>query len=161
MKYQFTLAAMLFINTITMSKEIKTQILINASPEKVWAILTNFEKYSEWNPFIQSISGNPVVGLKIKAKLQPPGASGMTFTPTVLAFETNKEFKWIGHLLFNGLFDGEHKFELIDNHDGTTTFIQSEKFKGILVPIFKKMLEVNTLNGFQQMNEKLKARVEK
>ena len=80
----------------------------------------------------------------------------MTFTPTVLAFDTNKEFRWIGHLLFAGLFDGEHKFKLIDNHNGSTTFIQSEKFKGILVPLFKKMLDYNTVNGFNLMNQKLK-----
>ena len=47
-------------------------------------------------------------------------------------------------------------FELIDNKNGTTTFIQSEKFKGILVPLFKKMLDYNTVNGFNAMNKKLK-----
>ena len=84
----------------------------------------------------------------------------MTFKPTVLAFEPNKEFRWIGHLLFPGLFDGEHIFELIGNADGTTTFIQREKFKGVLVPLFKKMLDVNTINGFNRMNTALKERVE-
>jgi hypothetical protein len=54
------------------------------------------------------------------------------------------------------LFDGAHKFELIKNADGSTTLIQSEKFKGILVPLFKKMLDVNTVNGFNAMNKKLK-----
>ena len=80
----------------------------------------------------------------------------MTFKPTVLAFEKNKEFRWIGHLLFPGLFDGEHKFELNDNRNGTTTFKQSEKFAGILVPLFKKMLDNNTKKGFEEMNKKLK-----
>ncbi len=139
-----------------MAKEIKTQIVINASPEKVWAVLTNFDKYPEWNPFIKSIKGSVKVGSKIIARLEPPEAKGMTFKPKVLAFDSQKEFRWMGHLLFPGLFDGEHKFELIDNHDGTTTFIQSEKFKGILVPLFKKMLDTNTVNGFNLMNQKLK-----
>lgn len=84
----------------------------------------------------------------------------MTFKPKVLAFEANQEFRWIGHLLIPGLFDGEHRFQLIDNGNGTTTFIQSEKFKGILVPLFKKMLDINTVNGFNEMNQKLKEIVE-
>jgi len=63
--------------------------------------------------------------------------------------------------LFPGLFDGEHKFELIDNNNGTTTFVQSEKFTGILVPLFRKMLDVNTRNGFSLMNEKLKELAER
>ena len=139
-----------------MAKEIKTQIVIMASPKKVWTALTNFEKYPEWNPFIKSIKGSVKVGSKIIARLEPPEAKGMTFKPKVLAFDSQKEFRWMDHLLFPGLFDGEHKFELIDNHDGTTTFIQSEKFKGILVPLFEKMLDTNTVNGFNLMNQKLK-----
>ena len=110
-----------------MAKEIKSEILINAMPEKVWSILTDFDKYPNWNPFIKSITGNVLVGNKITARLEPPGAKGMTFKPKVLVFETNKELRWIGHLLFPGLFDGEHKFELIYNGNGTTTFKQIEK----------------------------------
>jgi len=139
-----------------MAKEIKSEILINAMPEKVWSILTDFDKYPNWNPFIKSITGNVLVGNKITARLEPPGAKGMTFKPKVLVFETNKELRWSGHLLFPGLFDGEHKFELIYNGNGTTTFKQVEKFRGILVPLFKKMLDVNTFNGFNLMNKKLK-----
>jgi hypothetical protein len=80
----------------------------------------------------------------------------MTFKPKVLTFETNKELRWLGHFLFAGFFDGEHQFELIDNGNGTTTFRQSEKFKGILVPLFKKQLDNNTKRGFEKMNIKLK-----
>ena len=143
-----------------MAKEIRTSIVINASAEQVWKVLTDFEKYPEWNPFLKSITGNVKVGNKIRTRIEPPEAKGMTFQPKVLAFSAGKEFRWIGHLLFPGLFDGEHSFELIVNPDGTTTFIQREKFRGILVPMFKKMLDVNTLNGFNQMNSALKERVE-
>ena len=139
-----------------MAKEIKTEILINATPAKVWSILTTFDNYPNWNPFIKSIKGEVRVGNKITARIEPPEASGMTFKPKILTLETNKELSWLGHLLFAGLFDGEHKFELIDNGNETTTFKQSEKFKGILVPLFKKMLDNNTINGFNEMNKKLK-----
>jgi len=144
------------INLYTMAKEIKTEILINTSPDKVWAILSNFSNYPNWNPFIKSITGDVKVGNKITARIEPPDANGMTFKPTVLSFETNKELSWLGSLLFKGLFDGEHRFELIDNKNGTTTFIQRELFNGILVPLFKKMLENNTKRGFEEMNKKLK-----
>lgn len=141
--------------------ELKTEILINATPEKVWAIFTDFNNYPNWNPFIKSITGDVKVGNTINARIEPPGASGMTFKPKVLAFYANKEFRWLGHLLIKGLFDGEHKFELIKNGNGTTTFIQSEQFSGILVPLFKKMLNNAIKNGFNLMNEQLKALAEK
>ena len=139
-----------------MAKEIKTEILIHATPEKVWSILTNFDNYPNWNPFIKSINGEVKVGNKITARIEPPEASGMTFKPRILSYDVNKELSWLGHLIIPGLFDGQHKFELIDNGNGTTTFIQSESFKGILVPLFKKMLDINTVNGFEAMNKKLK-----
>jgi hypothetical protein len=144
-----------------MKKEIKSEILIQSTPHKIWKILTDFEKYSDWNPFIKSIQGSVKVGAKIVARIEPPEGKGMTFKPTVLTFDENKEFKWIGHLLFPGLFDGEHRFELIDNGNGTTTFIQAERFKGILVRLFSKMLDGSTLNGFRAMNQKLKEEAEK
>lgn len=139
-----------------MAKEIKTEILIYASPEKIWSILTNFDNYPSWNPFIKSIKGEVKVGNKITARIEPPEASGMTFKPKILTLKTNKELSWLGHLLFAGLFDGEHKFELVDNGNKTTTFKQSEKFNGLLVPLFKKQLDTNTKNGFVAMNMKLK-----
>lgn len=143
-----------------MAVEIKTEILINATPEKVWSILTDFKKYPEWNPFIKYIKGEVKVGNTIEVRIEPPGAKGMSFKPEVLLFENLKQIKWLGHLLFPGLFDGEHKFELVHGTDGTTTFIQSEIFKGILVPLFKKQLENNTKQGFVEMNKQLKERAE-
>lgn len=138
------------------AKQIRTEIVIHASPEKVWRILTDFEKYPQWNPFIKSIEGDAVVGTKLRAHIQPPGASGMTFKPTVLASKPNEELRWLGHFLFKGLFDGEHIFELYENTDGSTTLVQRELFTGILVPLFSKMLDYNTLKGFEMMNAKLK-----
>lgn len=139
-----------------MTKEIKTEILIHSAPEKVWKILTNFEDYPHWNPFIKFIKGEPKEGNKITARIEPPESNGMTFKPKILKCETNTELTWLGHFLLKGLFDGEHTFRLVDNENGTTTFQQNETFKGLLVPLFEKQLENNTKRGFQEMNKKLK-----
>jgi hypothetical protein len=138
-----------------MQKEITTSIKISATPEKVWSIFTDFESYSTWNPFILKLTGKVAVGNQITAKLR-----GMTFKPIVLVYMENTEFKWIGKLLVKGLFDGEHRFQLIDNKDGSTTFIQSEQFNGLLVGLFAKKLDTETKDGFEAMNESLKKKVE-
>ena len=150
-----------FKSKTIMAYQIQTSIIIHSSAQKIWSILTDFKNYPNWNPFIKFIEGTPKVGHKIIAKIQPPDSSKMTFTPKVLVFDENKEFVWLGHLLFKGLFDGEHHFKLIDNQDGTTTFVQSENFKGLLVPIFKSQLDKNTRNGFELMNQKIKELAEK
>ena len=153
--------ALLFFNTTSMAKEINTEIIINATPQKVWSILTNFKDYPSWNPFIESLVGEVAVGKKITVRIAPPESSKMTFNPKVLSFMPAKELRWLGHFLIPGLFDGEHIFELIDNKNGTTTFRQREKFKGVLVFLFKKQLDTHTTKGFMVMNQKLKELAEK
>ncbi|HWY98318.1 MAG TPA: SRPBCC domain-containing protein [Bacteroidia bacterium] len=142
-------------------KEIRTEIIINAVPDKVWKVLGNFRDYPNWNPFLRWLDGDVAVNNKIAVRIEPPGANGMTFKPVVLKFDKNKEFRWLGHMIVPGLFDGEHIFELTDNRNGTTTFVQREQFKGILIPLFKKMLDINTKQGFELMNKALKEQVEK
>ncbi len=140
---------------------LETRIEINASPEKVWQVLTDFKNYPSWNPFIKSLEGEMIVGRNFNVRIEPPEAQGMSFKPVLLAFEPAKEFRWKGKLLVRGLFDGEHQFTLIKNSDGSTTLIQSEKFSGILVPLFSKMINNNTRKGFELMNEKMKVLAEK
>tara|TARA_B100000809_G_scaffold265362_1_gene323967 strand:+ start:1904 stop:2305 length:402 start_codon:yes stop_codon:yes gene_type:complete len=133
MRYLITIILITLLTSSAIAKEIKTEILINASPTKGSSILTKFDNYPNWNSFIKSIMGNVKVGNKILVRIESPKAKGITFKSKVLTYQVNKEFSWIGHLLFPGLFDGKHKFELIDNGNEKTTFRQSEKFKGILV----------------------------
>lgn len=132
-------------------KEIKTRIDIQATPEKIWEILTAFSEYKHWNPFITTIQGDIAVGNKIKII-----AGGMNFTPRVLIFEKNKELRWMGTLGFRGLFDGEHRFAIKDNQNGTSAFIHEETFSGLLVGWFAKKLDSETRTGFTAMNQKLK-----
>lgn len=132
-------------------KEIKTVIQIQASPAQVWEVLTTFDTYQSWNPFITSIEGIPKKGSQLTIN-----AGGMNFKPTVLVAEKNKELRWLGKLFFKGLFDGEHIFLIEENVDGTVTFRQEEKFSGLLVGLFARKLDTNTKAGFVQMNQRLK-----
>lgn len=140
-------------------KKIETQVTISASPARVWNVLTNFENHPRWNPFIKSISGNLKRGEKLKVSIQPPGGSGMTFEPVVTSVVPQQEFKWLGKLGIKGIFDGEHYFIVKPNGDGTTTLVQGEVFKGILVGLTGKMLD-KTGAGFELMNEALKTAAE-
>lgn len=146
---------------ITNGKLVYTEIRINASAQKIWSVFTDFEKYPEWNPFIKSLKGEPKKDSHIEVMLQPPGKKPMLFKPRVLQIEKERGFRWIGRFILPRLFDGEHTFLITENGDGTCTFVQYERFRGVLVPLLKKMLNTNTRLGFEQMNEALKKRCEK
>jgi len=140
--------------------EIKTQINIDCPPEKVWKILTDFEKYPEWNPMIKSIEGELKRRNRLKVRLEIKGMSKMTIKPRVATFHSGKSFSWLGHLLIIGLFDGHHIFELNQNQDGSTEFIHREQFSGVMVLLMRKTLETKVGSAFEEMNSALKSTCE-
>lgn len=137
-----------------------TQIEIAAPVERVWSLLVDFPSHSRWNPFVRSIEGSLGVGQSLNVFIQPPGASGMRFRPTVLAVQPNRELRWKGKLLVPGLFDGEHYFKLEVKPASRLIFHQGEIFSGILVPLFRRSLDGATKQGFVAMNEALKREAE-
>jgi hypothetical protein len=78
--------------------------------------------------------------------------------------ETLKVFiqlRWLGRVVLPGIFDGEHFFQIEPLDQGRRTrFIQGERFTGLLVPLLRKNLDRGTREGFEAMNQALKARVE-
>ncbi len=74
-------------------KQIRKVIEINASGERVRRILTDFEAYPQWNPFIKEISGELKVGGTLSVYLQPSGQRGLRFHPVALA-EPLRELQW-------------------------------------------------------------------
>ena len=139
--------------------EISTSVSIEAPPSAVWDVLMDFDSYPEWNPFIRSIDGEPVVGGKIEALLGASGKKPMKFAPTVQELSSPSTFSWLGSFGFKGVFDGRHAFELEETTEGTL-FHQHEEFSGILAPIALPALRKATTRGFNEMNQALKARVE-
>ena len=140
-------------------RELRSEIEIDAPPERVWAVVTEFAAYPEWNPFIRRISGELREGARLEVRIEPPGARATTFKPTVRAVERNRELRWLGRLLVPGIFDGEHSLLIEPREGGRSRFVQSERFSGFLVGFVKGTL-AKTEGGFEQMNAALKARVE-
>ncbi len=155
-----SIAVILLTLNVTTDRRIKTEIVINAKPDKVWAVLMNHEAYPEWNPFIRELSGSSEVGEFLNATIQAEGKDPMNFKPEVLVNRANEEFRWIGKLGVKGVADGEHYFILEAEGDNKTKLIHGESFTGILSGLLMKILGQDTHKGFNSMNEALKIRVE-
>jgi hypothetical protein len=141
-------------------REIRTAIDIDATPERVWAVLTDFDDYDAWNPFAR-ITGQPNVGARPHVRLMPPNGRETSFRPRVTAADPSREFRWRGHLFVPGLFDGDHRFELEPLDGGTRTrFVHSEAFTGALAGLLLRFVGDDTEAGFVAMNEALKRRAE-
>jgi len=138
-----------------------TEVDIDASAERMWAVLSDFASYPQWNPFIRSVVGVPQQGARLRIVVQPSGSKVMRFSPVVLAAEAGRELRWLGRLLLPGVFDGEHRFAIELLGEGKVRFQQSERFSGILVGLLRASLDRDTKRGFEEMNQALKLRAEK
>jgi len=139
-------------------REISTHVDIDATPPRVWEVLIDFPRYTQWNPFIREAAGEARVGSTLNLRMFPAAGRPMSFKPRVLAAREAAELRWLGRLVLPGIFDGEHAFVLTP-HDGGTRVVQSEKFSGILVPLLRKLVD-GTVADFERLNEALKNRAE-
>lgn len=140
--------------------QLHTEIEIEAPAERVWAVLTDFAAYPEWNPFVRSVAGVARKGERLQVEIRPDGGRAMRFSPVVLAAEAGRELRWLGRVLLPGIFDGEHVFVIEPLEGGRVRLRQSERFGGILVGLFRAQLDRDTLRGFEAMNRALKQRSE-
>jgi hypothetical protein len=140
-------------------KTLHTEITINASAEKVWSILTDFEKFPEWNFFIVSIEGEQKAGAQLTVGLQN-GKSVSVFKPKLVVYENNKAFEWKGKLPL-GMFNGHHQLKIEKLNDKQVKFIHKEDFSGWLSGLIMSQIGEQTRKGFEAMNEALKKRAEK
>lgn len=136
-----------------------SQVEIGSLPERVWDVLTDFVTYPDWNPFIRRASGELREGARLEVVIQPPGRRATTFRPVVVKLEAGRELRWLGRLVLPKLFDGEHIHQLEPLGEDRTRYVQSERFSGALVGLFRRQLD-DTLRSFEAMNEALKVRAE-
>jgi hypothetical protein len=138
-------------------KEIRAEIEINASPEKVWSILADFAKYEQWNPFINRIAGQAKEGSRIEIHLETPGGKKRRYEPTVTKVDEGRELRWMGK---SWVLNGEHIFTIERLQAGPVRFVQREVFDGLLISFFGKSLDTDVKKGLEEMNKALKERAE-
>ncbi len=140
-------------------RELRTEIEIQASPERVWQILTDLARYPEWNPFIHHAIGKAEVNETVDIDFQPD-SKGLKLHCTVVKAEPNRELCWKYHVILPGLFRGEHSFIIEPTGANQVHFIDREVFNGLLVPLQAKAIDTDSRRGFEKMDRALKARAE-
>jgi len=78
------LISLIVLNLVT-NLELKTKVVFDAPKEKVWKVLTDTDKYTEWNPFIISSKGEMKKGAQITNVMVNQGKE-TTFTPVITVF---------------------------------------------------------------------------
>jgi uncharacterized protein YndB with AHSA1/START domain len=120
-------------------KEFSTTTSIRATPEAVWAILTDGAGFARWNPEINLVEGKFALGEKIKAHVVLHEGVVRPVSVRVTALEPPQRMVWTGGLPL-GLFTGRRTFSLTPREGGIVEFTMHLQFSGPLAPLIAKSL---------------------
>ncbi len=141
-------------------KEIKTEIEINASAEKVWQVLTDFAHFPDWNPFIRDIIGAFMEGSKLEIHISTSSGKNRTYRPTLTKVEPNHELRWYGKGLLPGLLNGERIFTIEHLEQNHVRLIHREILSGLGTLLGGDRMVKDIRHTFEEMNKALKKKIE-
>jgi hypothetical protein len=128
---------------------------INASPDAIWAILTDAPGYTSWDSGVVGVEGTIAPGetIKVTSEANPKRA----FPVKVTEFEPGRAMTWSGGMPL-GLFKGVRTFRLTPA-DGSTRFAMREEYTGpMLGLIWRSMPDLGP--SFEKFAQGLKAKAE-
>jgi len=139
---------------------IKTAVDIGTSAEIVWRVLTHFNAYPHWNPFLVSVYGPPTLGQRLKIEARDARGGTSKFTVRVVKVIPATELRWRRRRMLEGIFDREQAFFIIPNGIKGVRFIHREHFSGLLAGLIVPFISGKTLKAFSMMNQALKRTAE-
>jgi hypothetical protein len=140
-------------------KRVRTEHFIPFPSERVWAVLTDFAAYAEWNPLNIKASGEARPGARIAMTFINPARPGTTIDQIVRIsdFEPPRRLAWQGHVPL--LFHGRHHFELVAEGGGTR-LLHGEDMSGLIALTFSAArIERDFVPVYERTNRALEARV--
>ena len=138
-------------------REYHTNIVIDAPIQEVWAYLTDFSTYPEWNPVLGWIKGDFQVNGQIEMFVKPLNRS---FYATLKNFKSPKALAWVGVQVAPWVLSGEHYYRLESLNATSTRLSHGEYFRGVASVFIKRKTLQEMEEAFVQHNQLLKERVE-
>ena len=130
-------------------REIYSDVEVKAGPGVVWDVITGFDNFPDWNPFITNCSGDLTEGSTLEMKLSPPGSDEIAVSSKVVSAMAPKEFRWSAG---GPLFNSEHVTTIQPIGDQRVRVVQRGMYSGLLTP-FKGGQIDKIKQGMDAMNE--------
>jgi hypothetical protein len=138
---------------------IRTEALIPATPDAVWRVLTDFNRFHEWNPLNIKARGQPSLGARIPMTFLNPAKPGATVSMTVkiTRFEPPHALEWLGHIPI--IFKGRHIFQLTPEGAGTH-LLHGEDQSGLIARgNSAEVIRTKFVPAYEAMNVALRRRL--
>ncbi|MEM9693200.1 MAG: SRPBCC family protein [Myxococcota bacterium] len=139
---------------------IYTDIAIAASPDEVWAVLTDFDQMPNWSSTLQGIDGELADGAMVIVNFDLMGT--LLEVPHTLIYEPEEMmFGWADPVQgFEGIVD-DHAYTVARTDGELTLFVQTDAFVGTDDSVTTASLAQQLLPLYEAFNRELKAEVER
>jgi hypothetical protein len=137
-----------------------TTFPIDAPSEVVWDVLTDFDRYPEWNPSLPSIIGNVQVGRTVSLTLAMPGRPSPRVKAQLTEVAPQRRLRSHGNAGAEWLFNGDRDFVIEPADDGGVNFTHVEDIRGALFPVFRLVMGSAIQRHHDGLNAALKQRAE-
>lgn len=142
-------------------QQIHSSIDIDAPAALVWAILTDFDSYQRWNPYIRAVVGKPSTGNALGMALQRQSHTIAASSSVLTLVREPRELRWRRRYLAPGVFTTEHRFRIELLPAGGVRFHQTALIKGLFASLLGRGARRTAEEGFHAMNHALKVRAER
>ena len=116
--------------------ETVTDIIIDASVDRVWQVLSDFPAYPAWNPYIRRMAGSLESGGSLHVTRLLPGRGEVASTPAITLYRPGREIRLLDRPVLPGLLDVEHGLKLEPLGTEQVRFVHWQTTSGLLAPIF-------------------------
>ena len=138
----------------------RTEFEIDASDEQVWAVLTDFESYPDWNPSLPAISGELSEGSVVSLTLGIPGRPNLKVKATLQEVTPKTRITWHGNVGGDWFFAGDREFAIQKLAEKKVRFTHVEDTTGVLAPVFAMLMGAAQQRSHDALNESLRDRAE-
>lgn len=116
------------------SREYRHAVVVEAPRAAIWALLTQFDRYHEWNPYITQASGTAAVGSTVELTFRVEGGDARTEDAKILILRPQRKLEWRTRVVAPGILEREQIFRVIPLEDGRWAVVQDVRFEGLFAP---------------------------
>ncbi len=135
-------------------------VVINAPAETVWQVLTDLERYPEWNPFTVRAESTLEIGSAVDLYI-PRGQKMMKQSFVLEVFNPPREVAWrLPRMLHKAVFNAYRTQKVTPLNDERCTYQTSDTFDGWIAGKLYRSQSAWVLKNFTKLADALKERSE-
>ena len=134
------------------------ETIVNAPRRLVWQLLTDFDGYQSWNPYVTRANGEARTGEQLALRLDPEHEEAQDVVCDVITVKEVRKLYWrCRNHDVPGVLDREHTFRLLPIDADRIRLVYDGRWEGVLVPFVD--LD-DRKSGYRRMILALKERAE-